>query len=231
MRTIFLLFTICSVADLSAQVAYDPNVAKQYDSLFKKLSPGVQKTTEDAQKDAGNPGSIVICTAFIDDTLNLSDVRPDYKQIKIYDSTGKLAEAIDESMPVVFPMLIFNSLKSDTLNIEVTPWIMSEQTIRHKIKGKYVSTVYEEFYKDDNILRAHDGAPITNDLIVPATTVKFVLSDKIFVVGKTIYGQADVITRDFLFEAAPGFKYNIMRHRFHFKYFFKIKLSQVASSR
>ncbi len=227
---IFLALLVAVISsDLSAQVKYARNVAKQYDSVYKKLSPEFQKIAEDVEKDAGYSGSIVLCTAFIDDTLNLTDLKPKDKRIKIYDVNGKQVEDLNETMPGVFSMLISNSLKSDTLNIEVIPWVMSEQTIRHKIIGRSVTTTYEEFYKEDNILRANESAPITNDLIVPATTVKFILSDKIFTEGKTIYGQADVITKDFLFEAAPDFKYHIMKHRFHFKYYFKIKLKKNQS--
>ena len=224
MKAIFLLYSIFCFADLSAQVTYDPNVAKQYDSVYHKLAPIFQKVAEGAEKDAGQTGSIIISVALIDDTLNLADLKPKDNSIKLYDTTGKLAEDVDETRQSLFPMIILNSLKSDTLNIEVVPWIMSEQTIRHKIFARSVTTTYEEYYKEDNILRDNESAKITNDLIVPATTVRFVLNDNKFEVGKTIYGQADVITKDFLFEAAPNFKYHILKHRFHLKYYFKIKL-------
>jgi len=225
MKILALLISLISFSDISAQVTYDPNVAKQFDSVFKKLSPEFHKLVDDVEKGAGYPGNVIVCTAFIDDTLNLRDLNPDFKKIKIY-ADGKLVEDVDETMPTPFPLIISHELKSDTLNIEVAMWIMSNQIIRHKIFHNSIKSSYEEFYKDDNILRAHDGAPVTNDLTVPATTVKFVLSDKIFTEGKTIYGYADVITKDFLFEAAPEFIYHIMKHRFHFKYYFKIKVKR-----
>ena len=225
MKIIALLISLISFIDLSAQVTYNPNVAKQFDSVFKKLSPGIQKVAADVEKDDGFPGSLIACTASIDDTLNLKDLNPDFKKVKIY-MDGKEVDDVDDKLETPFPILILHSLRSDTLNLEVTFWIMSNQTIRHKIIGKKVTSSYEEFYKEENILRDRDGAPVTNDLTVPATTVKFVLSDKVFTEGKTIYGYADVITKDFLFEAAPQFKYNIMKHRFHFKYYFKIKLKK-----
>ena len=224
MKTFLLLYSILFVTDISAQVTYDSNVVKRYDSVYQKLAPIFQKAAADAETSAGQTGSIIICTAFKDDTLNLVDLKSKDNRITLYDSAGKPAEFTDETMPSTFPMIILSSLKSDTLNIEVVPWIMSEQTIRHKIFGSSVKTTYEEYYKEDNILRANESAKITNDLIVPATTVKFVLSDNKFSGGTTIYGEADVITKDFLFEAAPNFKYHILKHRFHFKYYFKIKV-------
>jgi len=227
MRLTLTLFLSFILIDLSAQVTYDPNVAKQYDSVYKKLSADFQKAAKELEKGDGYSGGTLLCTAFIDDTLNLKDLKPKDTSIKIYIN-GKLTDDENEKTPGVMLMLILNTVKSDTLNIEVTPWFMSEQTIRHKIFRNSVTSSYEEYYKEEHILRANESAPITNDLIVPASTIKFVLSDKIFTEGKTIYGYADVITKDFLFEAAPDFRYHILKHRFHFKYYFKIKVRKTS---
>ena len=230
MKGLILVITVFCFADLSAQVSYNPAVAKQYDSVYKKLSPDFLKYAALLEKGNGYSGGLVLCTAMIDDTLNLQDLKPVDTNMRMYMNgeliyaKGKMIDNGHEKMPDLIVMIILNSLKGDTLNIEVSPGLMSEQTFRHKIFGNTVTSSYEEYYKEDNILRAHDGAPITNDLIVPATTTKFVLSDKVFTDGKTIYGYADVISKDFLFEAAPDFKYHIMKHRFHFKYYFKLKL-------
>jgi hypothetical protein len=123
-------------------------------------------------------------------------------------------------------MLIFNWLQKDTLNIEVTPGYMSRETISHKIIGNKVETTYNEYYKQDSILKADSSATKTNDLTIPATTIKFVLSDKIFSEGKTIYGEAEIITADFLYLNAFGFKNEILKHRHHFKYYFKIRIKK-----
>jgi|GEM_PF-6186896 len=230
MKAFILLIALFCVADLSAQVTYDPAVAKQYDSVYKKLSPDFVKFATLLEQGGGYTGGLVLCTTMIDDTLNLQDLKSVDTNMRMYIdgkliyAKGKMIDDGHEKMPDLIVMIILNSLKGDTLSIDVSPGLMSEQTFRHKIIGNTVTSSYEEYYKEDNILRDHDGAPITNDLIVPATTAKFVLSDKVFVEGKTIYGYADVTSKDFLFEAAPDFKYHIMRHRFHFKYYFKIKL-------
>jgi len=232
MRISLLLFLSFILTDLSAQVTYDPAVAKQFDSVYNKLSPEFQKAAEELKKGNGYSGGILLCTDFIDDTLNIKELKSVDSNVRFYIdgkliyAKGKMLDDSSERMPQPMLMLILNVVRSDTLDLEVTPWFMSEQTIRHKISGNSVTSSYEEYYKEEHILRAYDGAPVTNDLTVPVTTVKFILSDSSFTEGKTIYGMADVITKDFLFEAAPDFIYHILKHRFHFKYYFKITVKK-----
>ncbi len=181
------------------------------------------------EQDAGYLGGIVLCSVFIDDTLNMKDLLPRDNSIRIFDMDGKETRIEPEKIPDLFPMFIFNSLQKDTLNIKVTTMFMSSETITHKIIGTQVKTTYNEYYKQDSILKANSAATKTNDLTIPARTIKFVLSDKIFSEGKTIYGEAEIITADFLYLNAFNFKNETLKHRYHYKYYFKFRIKKNSS--
>jgi hypothetical protein len=226
MRILLILLVTFNLTISYGQVTYDSTLSKKYDSVYKVMAPEFKSLVLYQEYDVGYLGGIVLCSAFIDDTLNMKDLLPRDNSIRIFDMDGNETLIEPEKMPDLFPMLIFDWLQKDTLNIEVTPWYMSKETISHKIIGDQVETTYNEYYKQDSILKADSSASKTNDLTIPATTIKFVLSDKIFSEGKTIYGEAEIITADFLYLNAFGFKNEILKHRYHFKYYFKIRIKK-----
>jgi hypothetical protein len=225
MRILLILLVSFNLTISYGQITYDSTLSKKYDSVYKMLVPEFKSIVLYQENDAGYSKGIVLCTALIDDTLNIKDLIP-LDISGIFDTDGKEIEIKSEKMPDLFPMDIFYSLRKDTLNIEVSTMFMPKEKISHKIIGNKVETTYNEYYKQDSILKADSSATKTNDLTIPATTIKFVLSDKIFSEGKTIYGEAEIITADFLYLNAFGFKNEILKHRYHFKYYFKIRIKK-----
>jgi len=226
MRILLILLVSFNLTISYGQITFDSTLSNKYDSVYQMLVPDFKSFVFYQEHEVGFLGGIVLCSAFIDDTLNMKDQLPRDNSIRIFDMDGKETLFEPEQMPDLFPMLIFNWLQKDTLNIEVTSGYMSREKISHKIIGNQVETTYNEYYKQDSILKADSSATKTNDLTIPATTIKFVLSDKIFSEGKTIYGEAEIITAAFLNLNAFGFKNEILKHRYHFKYYFKIRIKK-----
>lgn len=226
MRILLILLVTFNLTISYGQVTYDSTLSKKYDSVYKMLVPEFKSIVLYQENDTGYSKGIVLCTALIDDTLNMKDLLPRDNSIRIFDMDGKETLIEPEKMPDLFPMDIFYSFRKDTLNIEVSTIFMSKEKISHKIIGNKVETTYNEYYKQDSILKADSSATKTNDLTIPATTIKFVLSDRIFSEGKTIYGEAEIITADFLYLNAFDFKNEILKHRYHYKYYFKIRIKK-----
>lgn len=226
MRILLILLVTFNVTISYGQVTYDSTLSKKYDSIYKMLVPEFKSIVLYQENDAGYSKGIVLCTALIDDTLNMKDLLPRDNSIRIFDMDGNETLIEPEIMPDLFPMDIFYSLRKDTLNIEVSTMFMSKEKINHKIIGNQVETTYNEHYKQDSILKADSTATKTNNLTIPATTIKFALSDKIFLEGKTIYGEAEIITADFLYLNAFDFKNEILKHRYHYKYYFKFRIKK-----
>lgn len=226
MRILLILLVSFNVTISYGQVTYDSTLSKKYDSVYKMLVPEFKSIVLYQENVAGYSKGIVLCTALIDDTLNMKDLLPRDNSIRIFDMDGNETLIEPEIMPDLFPMDIFYSFRKDTLNIEVSTMFMSKEKISHKIIGNQVETTYNEYYKQDSILKADSAATKTNDLTIPATTIKFALSDKIFSEGKTIYGQAEIITADFLYLNAFDFKNEILKHRYHYKYYFKFRIKK-----
>ena len=226
MRILLILLVTFNLTISYGQVTYDSTLSKKYDSVYNMLVPEFKSIVLYQENDAGYSKGIVLCTALIDDTLNMKDLLPRDNSIRIFDMDGKETLIEPEKMPDLFPMDIFYSFRKDTLNIEVSTMFMSKEKISHKIIGNKVETTYNEYYKQDSILKADSSATKTNDLTIPAKTIKFVLSDKIFSEGKTIYGEAEIITADFLYLNAFDFKNEILKHRYHYKYYFKFRIKK-----
>lgn len=227
MKLILLLVLTTIVNKVSSQIIYNPKVSIAYENELKKIPQKIKPIVEDLQNGKGYLGGIVITTFFCRDTLNKEDFIPEDTTIKILDENGKTINIQEEwtikDMPI---KLIFGEVKNDTLNLNITTWFMSEETISHQIIGNRIFTTYNEQYKYDSIILAKDAKNTTNSLTIPVKTNKFILSDSFFTYGKPIYGYAEIETDDFYFLRENNFKNNKIHQRYRLKYYFKIILKK-----
>ena len=221
-RTLIIIFSFI-LTDSFAQISVDTSVKHQYDSAYKKLSSDIRKNLERTQNELlksynklsakskknfpFSPLNIAKVTLHTIDTLNKGEVKSgNYFYQK-------------EKYPIMF---CDGGLISDTLGIVLYPGVAQNSSINitHLIVHDTVRTEYDEWIKYDTIFRTSLQQEKTNALTLPFTTSKFVLSDTNFVVGKTIYGYADILSKTY-YQDNESFKIGYIARSLHFRYYFK----------
>ncbi len=225
MRMPFLVFFIFTVIGSFGQVIYNPNIVQEYERAYKNLPSHAKQIVQTMKHGHGYSGGICLTVLSLDDTLNRNDFRP---------STGK---TVIELLPATTPveedtadaviMMVTGFIQNDTLSIQVIPWFFSSQTIKLIVTGNQVQTSFNEYYKQDSILGI-SATTKTNSIKIPVTTIHFVLNKKISVNDKIIYGEAGFITAPYYYLAANNFKDDILKHRWHYKNYFKFKPKKLA---
>jgi hypothetical protein len=72
-KAILVFIYIVSGIDCLAQTIYDPNTAKKYDSVYKKLPAHIQETLPQSGEDTSYNHGLAILTEDKTDTLNKND--------------------------------------------------------------------------------------------------------------------------------------------------------------
>lgn len=229
MRPLLIICTLLFWTEIIGQVTYDPNIVKQYDSLYRKLPKETRRElSENSHKTITEIG-FAFLTIDKTDTLNL-EIQHDsnLKDVVLIDMDPISLKPIKTKRKNAEPktlyslLFCFGTLANDTLAIQIGEPFFS-QTILHLITANSVSTTYNERMKRDTIFKSALHDTLTNDLTISAQTIKFTLSDSSLSLGKTLYGMAEIIT-------SPYFKkdtweeneYLELRHKI--KYYFKVRL-------
>ncbi len=216
---VFSLF----LTDTFAQITVDLNVQQQYDSAYKKLPAGIRENIEQTQNQmlkSSNELSadskikipfsslnIAVVTLHNIDTLNKDQIKSD---AYFYEA---------EKYPIMFCEGV---MLSDTFGIVLYPGVAQNSNINiaHLIVRDTVKTEYDEWIKYDTSFRTNLQQEKTNSLVLSFVTLKFVLSDTNLIVGRTIYGYADILSEPY-YQDNENFKTGYITKRLHFRYYFK----------
>ena len=229
MKTTLLVFFCLLYNNIFAQLMVDTTVKHQYESAYKTLPLDIRQNIERTQKamlesynelsEASkrkipySPLNIAVVTLHSIDTLNKDQIAPD---AYIYEA---------EKYSIMF---CEGGVMSDTLVIFLYPGVAQNSSIdiTHLVVYKNVQTKYDISTKYDTVFSTSlNEQEKTNDLILPATTKKFVLSDSIFIARKTVYGYADIETNSY-YQDTSSFKSGYIARRLHFKYYFKFVIKK-----
>jgi hypothetical protein len=221
-----IIFTNCF-----AQVIYDPNAAKKYDNIYKKLPSRIQKELRKSDKSTYFNQGLAILTEDKTDTINknelgqrklstliLTDINPKTgKEIK------SKPQKVNNDKEYLF-IYCGGGLFADTLVIQIGELFFGN-TIMHYILKSNVSTFYAVYIKYDTVFKNNSTDSLTNLLSIPTETVKFYLSDTTFKIGETIYGNAEIITNTY-FEKDTWEENWFYKLRRRMKYYFRFQVKK-----
>jgi hypothetical protein len=229
MRIVIAICALVVCTDVFGQVIYDRNIVKQYDSLYKKFPSRTRKTFADYRNNKISNHGLAFITLVETDTLNVDDQdkvnSPEVILIDLDPKTGKPLKSRRKKFKKKEPFSInfcYGSLSNDTLIIQIGEPFWG-QTILHLIAKNKVLTQYNEYIKRDTIFKATLFDTLTDNLTIPANTIRFSLNDSNFYSGKTVYGSVEVITN-------PYFKKDVWEENQYFelqqrfKYYFRVPL-------
>lgn len=223
MRTTLILLFIILINKTFAQLVVDPAVKQQYINAYNKLPLKQRQSNERLQNqllDSYNksskkykelvsytPLNIGVITLHSIDTLNKSQLKANTYLYPAEKYTELFCEA---------------ALMSDSLGVVIYPGVAQNSgiDITHLIINNSVQTEYHQWIKYDTCFRTDLKEEKTNNLTLKFTTNKFVISDKNFTVGKTIYGYADITSKPY-FQDETSFINGYIERRLHFRYYFK----------
>ncbi|WP_301929416.1 hypothetical protein [Ferruginibacter sp.] len=208
MRNLITLFSIFIFTHSYAQVTFDKTVEQQYQDAYNKLPAWLQQKAIEAYKDTSFHGGLVVLTEHKIDTLNKDEVANSYSYKNDEEKQYDLS-------------FCGGQINSDTLTIGVGTQFFS-QSIQHKIFKNLATTIFNEYRDNGTPFRTELTNDKTNDLTIPAETIRIVLSADKFTTDETIFGYAEITTKAF-YEDADSFKNGYIKKRLHYKYFFKFK--------
>lgn len=231
MRPFLIICTLFFWTEIIGQVTFDTNIIKQYDSVYKKLPKESRKELSEISNKQITKIGLAFLTLQKTDTLNTQNIS-NLKDVVLIDidpvshkpiKTKRKKTETKNTSSLVF---CFGGLGNDTLAIQIGEPFFG-QTILHLVSSNNVSTTYNERMKHDAIFKSLYNDTLTNNLTISAQTIKFILSDSNFTLGKTLYGMAEIIT-------SPYFKkdtwdedeYFELQH--NIKYYFKVRLTEKA---
>lgn len=124
-------------------------------------------------------------------------------------------------------MFCESTLNSGSLIIIVYPGVAQNSSlyITHLIVGSKVQSEYHEWHDYDTTFRTNLQQEKSNTLTLPITLNKCILSDTNFLVGKIIYGFADILTNTY-YQDTENFKTGYIAQRLHFRYYFKLTVKK-----
>lgn len=224
MKPLLTFLSILLLGYCQAQYTIDSALKRQYDSAYSGLPTEMRNNLEKAEASRQKlydqllkkeksvipffQTTYAIVTSHIIDTLNLSELN---KGAYRYNQEG-------------YKIMFCNAtLTSDSLFIILTPGFAQNSSIdlSHLIIGEKVQTNFREFHSYDTTFSTSLSVQKTNDLVLHCSVTKFVLSDSNFIVGKTVYGYAEVGT-DSYYTDNIDFDTGLIKKRIYFKYFFKV---------
>lgn len=212
---LFVFLIIFVTSRVSAQVDYDPNLKRAYDSVFTKLDSRLIKLVNNPEN---RIRGVALVTYFKLDTLNRADLLP--------PTTGEIttspAAFIPEKILTPDVMIGRAEVRGDSLTVTVKPWFMQGERIIHRISNNLLSSSYELWNREDRLFKVasyqqeeDDGHPRVN------VKARITLSDTKFVPGKTLYGAVDMQSDEYSEIHSGGFKNGVKKLRVEYKYLFK----------
>ena len=234
-KAILVLINMTFFTESFAQTIYDPNAAKKYDSVYKKLPSRTQETLAQSGEDTSYSHGLAILTEDKTDTLNKNEIGQDnsskieliaidpktHKEIKSKPPKGNT----DKGYPSVN---CYGSLSADTLVIQIGDLFFGH-AVMHRVLKKDISTFYGVHIRHEKIFRIKSTDSLTNLLSVPSEAIKFYLSDTAFKIGETIYGNAEIITNTY-FQKDTWEENRFYKLRCSMKYYFKFQIEKAQSA-
>lgn len=224
--TLFILFFIS--LNSYSQIKIDKKISKKYDELVSKLSTGQFKEFfSDSETNTTEGLGIAIFNKLEIDTLNIKDFNKDVlNNVKIVNpETGLEDKVVEEKTPLLYPDFITARLNTNKLEISIG---MFNTNIIYTIQDSKVESYYEEYYKDDNILQLKLDHLKVSQLKIPIHNIKFILSDKEFKIGQTLYGIIEFETEPYyIHEISYGFKFNYIHQKVKGALMFKVPISDL----
>jgi hypothetical protein len=230
-RTFLFLISTFIFKYTCAQIVYDKSVIKQYQNLFMKLAKQDQKKVIELEKDTLNQTGFVIITKDKIDTLNEKESQPALSEITLIEIDPETSKPVTtvktkkvESNNDYSFAFCYQNFKNDTLAIQIG-FPFWEQALTHLIFKNRIKTFHTEYLKWDALFKANINDSLTNNLTIPAKTIKFILSDNVFKAGKTIFGSAEIITSSYFKKdlGEESYFYNLQRRM---KYYFKFRVTK-----
>jgi hypothetical protein len=205
-----------------AQLKVDKAVIKKYEHAFNKLNPSDKQAIKQHQEKETELGISLITLNEID-TLNKEEIIQGNNFYLIENLDSKAGNGLSKELnaSLYTPVITIAILQNDTLLLSIDGLFV--EGIMHKIYSRNVSTYYNEYYKNDSILRLHLNEPKVSALTVPTKTKVFVISSIDFKPGEIIYGEVELET-DPYYKDTFGFKNNYIKKRLRYNYLFKIRV-------
>ncbi len=157
----------------------------------------------------GSMFGFAVCLLYKVDTLNLDEL--EYPGFDIEK---------DEIDPNCFDFFLGNAkLTTSGLSIEFG-FPFGNQFIGHEVKSGSAQTYFQEYYKDDKIVKLKKEDPFSKEIFVPIKQSKFILSSDQFRKNEFIYGYC-------AFETEPYFIQDMYLEpalliKRSYKYYFKV---------
>lgn len=250
-RVLIAIFTSLIVTGGFGQVTIDTTVKHKYDSAYQQLPFDLRQNIErtekelirlskeigkEAQDDNSNIApTIAIVTCYQIDTVNKEQIKLDTRKVHLIslyqiDTQNKKKIKLDtgkEHLEKWQFMFCEGGLKLDTLGIILYPGVAQNSgvIISNLIAGKQIRAEYDEWRKWDTTFRKNISDEKTDQLALPLTTIRFVLSDTDFKIGKTIYGYAELIS-DGYYKDDENFKTGYINKRLLLAYYFKVRVKK-----
>jgi hypothetical protein len=231
-KAILVFINMVFFTDCIAQTIYDPNATKKYDSVYKRLPSRIKETLAQSGGDTSYNHGLAILTEDKTDTLNKSEIgQGNSSEIELIAIDPKNHKRIKSKSPKGnndkgYPYVnCRGSLSADTLVIQIGDLFFGHAVI-HRVLKNNISTFYAEYLKLDKVFKINSTDSLTNLLSIPAETIKFYLCDTAFKIGKTIYGNAEIITNTY-FQKDTWEENGFYKLRRRMRYYFKFQIEKV----
>lgn len=249
MKNCRIIFCFCLLflmgKNALSQVIVDSNVEKNYKEAVKKVpeemqvvfkkkdESGLDKSMQEALSRLG----IGIFTIYQVDTLNKKELSPIFRsgtiEISDFNSMGPVGGqktattetktyAYSDGRNTYIPCFMTAVLTNDSLSVTL-PWIF-EPGISNVITPNSVSFTYWDYRKYDSVYRTSLQEPRKTEIRLPMQIIHFTISDRVFIKGKIIYGEAELTTPPFYIDDS-AFTSGYIKQQLHFKYVFQLRIT------
>ena len=224
MRTLNCIFFLFIKTACFSQITIDKTLEAKYNSLLKNLDKELKGKAAKMETFNDNTGSYVFYTQFIIDTLNkVNTNRKRGDEVFINNLDDISINKKNKEFP--FADMDFCSIKfsnSDSLKIEIG-YPFSSKSISHFIYKNSAKTNINIYYKYDSILKLKlTDKNFSNEINLGTTKATLTLSDTTFTKNKSVFGFAEIITKDF-FQIDNYNDNKILHLRYRMKYYFRIQ--------
>ena len=225
LKTCLASLFVLSFSTSFCQPVIDQAVINRYDSIYRRLPKQLRKAFGSHFENMG-PALVIEDHT---DTLNKNGLRPmPESKIEVIDLDLKTGKPIKHKKRKIKKEIDYNVswcagvFDHDTLFIQIgDPF--SGQMVSHLISKNTVLTEYAEFAKYDTVYKTTESDTLKNYLRIPSQTLGFRLSDDRFIVGKIIYGSAEVLSDPYYkLDTWEGNTFYHLQHRM--KYYFKFRI-------
>lgn len=152
----------------------------EYSEIFKKSKSEMSK---------GHLGGMAICELAKVDTLNAFELKS--------LGFGVEQNILDSNCFEIF--FVWTTLRDSVLEIKLGMPFES-QFIRHEIKQNRVLTVFQEYYKNDKVVKLNKEDDFSNEIEVPIKVSNFLMNTTRFAPGESVYGFCEFETEPYFLE-------------------------------